>query len=51
MELYDGKRECRFYYIPVKYTCKAFRQSFVNYLEAVYFNFMPNLHKKICLLY
>jgi len=39
-KIYDGKRECRLYDIPVKYTRKSFGQSFVNYLGPVYFNTM-----------
>lgn len=34
-----------------KYTRKAFGKSFINYLRPVYFNSMPYLHKKKCLLY
>jgi len=44
-KFYDGKRECRVYSIPVKYTRKAFGRSFVNYLGPVYFNSMPLSYK------
>lgn len=43
-KFYDGKRECRHYNIQVKYTRKAFSQSFLNYLESVYFNSMTYLY-------
>lgn len=45
-QFYDSKKKCRLYNIPVKYTRKAFEQSFVNYLGLVYLNSMPCLYKK-----
>lgn len=40
-KLYEGKRECRLYNFPVKYTHKPFGQYFINYLGPVNFNSMP----------
>jgi hypothetical protein len=45
MKFYDGKKVCRINNIPVKYTLKAFGQSFLNYIEPVYFNSMSSLCK------